>query len=213
MIRFGATVAMLGLTALYVMLHPPANLALGQAVLASCPVQLGSWNGADLSFEDAVVEELKADDLLIRRYVRGDDLAWLCLVYHQNRRYGAHDPRICYESQGYLLGPQTRVTVDDGTQAGLDANRFVAQRGKNRRVVYYWWTTRGLTTADASRFRGRLAMTGALENRSWGAFVRVEALMRGEEQDGDRIASEFAAEVARALPGVFASAEAPAGAR
>jgi hypothetical protein len=48
-------------------------------------------------------------------------------------------------------------------------------------------------------------MLGALENRSWGSFVRVEA----EAPDGDLIAAnararDFAARVAHELPGVFA---------
>src|SRR5689334_14755391 len=103
MTRLIATVLLLGATAAYVFAHPPANLAAGHGVLRGCPQQFGDWNGTDLSFEDAVVDELKADDLLIRRYVRGDDRVWLCIVYHQNRRYGAHDPELCYESQGYLI--------------------------------------------------------------------------------------------------------------
>ena len=49
-----------------------------------------------------------------------------------------------------------------------------------------------------------LAMAGAFEDRSWGAFVRVEALMDDRDASGTlgRIA-DFAGRVARALPGVF----------
>jgi len=55
---------LLAVTAAYVVLHPPANLAAGHGVLRGCPERFGDWNGTDLSFEDAVVDELKADDLL-----------------------------------------------------------------------------------------------------------------------------------------------------
>jgi len=199
------TVVVLAATAVYVQLHPPVDLAIGRGALARCPAAFGAWNGTDLSFEDAVVEELQADDLLIRRYRRGDDLLWLCMVYHQNRRLGAHDPRVCYQSQGYLVDPGSRVTLVAGTGA-LTANRFVVERRDDRRVVCYWWVTEGLNTPDADAFRARMALRGALSNRSWGAFVRVEAQVHGhDDAAADLAIRDFTARLLPALPQVFAT--------
>lgn len=203
---FLATALLLGATGAYVRLHPPENLAVGRGALAACPTRFGAWNGASLSFADAVIEELKADDVLVRRYERGADVVWLCIVYHQNRRYGAHDPRLCYESQGYLVDGRGLRRVEDGTPAGLAVSVFGAARPHDRRLVYCWWTTAGLSTADASAFRARMALSGALDNRSWGAFVRVETLVRGDGTDATRRLDDFAARVARTLPAVFAAA-------
>ena len=214
MSRWLATVALLAATGIYVHLHPPVNLALGRGILAACPASFGDWNGTELSFENAVIEELKADDLLIRRYRRGPSTVWLCMVYHQNRRFGAHDPRLCYQSQGYLVDPGTHVRLDTGEPGGLEVNRFIVSRQGDRRVVYYWWTTAGLSTTDATEFRGRMALRGALDNRSWGAFVRVEAQARGNDDVmAEREAGDFATRVARALPGVFTAAESGRGAQ
>jgi EpsI family protein len=207
-----AVLALLAATAVYVLQHPPPDLAVGHGALAACPVVFGGWNGTDLSFEDAVIEELKADDILVRRYVLGDEVAWLTIVYHQNRRYGAHDPRVCYESQGYLLDPLGRRQVADGSPAGLQVNVFRADRPRERRLVYYWWTTRGLVTADVGALRQHMALSGALDNRSWGAFVRIETrLGNGGEAAAVAALDDLSARVARALPGVFAAAERRAG--
>jgi EpsI family protein len=205
------TVALLTATALYVQLHPPLDLAIGRGALARCPAVFGDWNGTDLSFDQAVVEELKADDLLIRRYRRGDDLVWLCMVYHQNHRLGAHDPRVCYQSQGYLVAPGSRVTLAAGAD-GLVANRFVVERRDDRRVVLYWYVTEGMNTPDADAFRARMAMRGALANRSWGAFVRVEAEVRDhDDAAAERAAEAFTSRLAVALPTMLAPAAAAAG--
>ena len=194
------------LLAMALLLHPPLNLAIGRGVLSACPRRFGGWNGEDLSFQNAVLEELQADQVLVRRYQDGRDVAWLCIVVHQNRRYGAHDPRVCYESQGYLVGPMTRHHLDDGTPAGLDVNQFGAERPVDRRLVYYWWATPGLATADADAYRERLALRGALDNRSLGAFVRVELLERsGSDSTAARL-DDFAGRVARGMPDVFAQA-------
>lgn len=210
--RLPAVVGLLAATAGYVALHPPADLAVGRGSLASCPAVFDRWNGAELSFEDAVLEELKADDVLVRRYERGGDVAWLTIVYHRNRRYGAHDPRVCYESQGYVVQPLDPRRIADGSPEGLAVNVFRAARPRERRLVYHWWTTEGLATADAGAWRQRMALAGALDNRSWGAFVRLEILLgeRGEAL-GTAALDDFAARVARALPAVFAAAERKAG--
>ena len=206
--RFVAVLLALAATAAYVQLHPPLDLAAGHGALAACPAVFGGWNGTDLSFADAVLEELKADDVLVRRYVRGDEVTWLTIVYHQNRRYGSHDPRLCYESQGYIVEPLGRRYVADGSPAGLQVNVFRAVRPRERRLVYYWWTTRGLVTADVAALRQHMALAGALDNRSWGAFVRVETrLGSGGEASATSALDDFCARVARALPGVFAAAE------
>jgi EpsI family protein len=205
--RFAIVALMLAGTALYGWLNPPANLAVGSGALRACPLVFGPWNGSDLSFDDAVEEELAADDLLIRRYARGDDFVWLCVVYHQNRRYGAHDPHLCYESQGYIVESEGRVTLEGDSSRVTEANRFIADRAHDRRLVYYWWTTEGLTTTDADAFRRRLAISGALENRSWGAFVRVEAIVRNDDDArARRLLDDFAARVAADLPAVLSEA-------
>ena len=203
--RYGILSGLLALTAVYVLLHPPVNLALGRAVLSRVPQVLGAWNGTDLSFEDAVVDELKADDLMIRRYTRGDDLVWLCIVYHQNQRYGAHDPHLCYESQGYIIEHAHQGPITSGERGEIVANWFEATRPNHPRLVAYWWTTQGLDTRDVTEFRTRMAMNGALENRSWGAFVRVETPIRGDDEAA-AVARlhDFAGQVARVLPRVFA---------
>ncbi len=207
MIRFMVAALLLGLTAAYVTLHPPARIDVGRGVLRDVPARFGPWEQQESGLQDGVREQLQADDALLRRYEDRGRSAWLCLVYHQNRRYGAHDPQLCYESQGFVVIAEGRERVDDGTPAGIEARSFVVERRNEPRVVWYWWTTRGFSSGDAGAFRGRLALLGALENRSWGAFVRVES----EAPDGDLAAArlrarDFASRVARELPGLFARA-------
>ena len=206
---FIASVLMLVATASAVLLTPPIDLAAGHGILRAVPYDFGLWVGLDSEFERAVVDELRADDLLIRRYVDGEKSVWLCLVYHQNRRYGSHDPLLCYTSQGFAIAHAGRAVVDDGTASGLTVNTCIAERGEDSRVVWYWWTTEGFSTGDPGAFRSRLAMLGALDNRSWGTFVRVESVLREDGVPGatERV-RDFAGRVARELPAIFAKAEA-----
>jgi EpsI family protein len=204
---FLAAAILLALTAALVVLTPPLDLAAGHGILRGVPRTFGPWQGTDSEFEKAVVDELQADDLLIRRYRDGERGVWLCLVYHQNRRYGSHDPLLCYTSQGYTISHSGRARVDDGSPEGLVVNTCLAERGEQTRVVWYWWTTQGLSTADPGAFRTRMAMLGALDNRSWGTFVRVESVLREDGPVGATArVREFSGLVARQLPALFAGA-------
>lgn len=209
--RFAVVLAMLAATGAYVWIHPPVNLAVGRGALRSVPAVFGDWSGVELSFEDAVIEELQSDDLLVRRYERGGEVVWLCIVFHQNRRYGAHDPRVCYESQGYVVERPSRALVAGGSPQGLWVNSFVADAPRRRRLVRYWWTTAGLTTMDVTSFRRQLALRGALENSSWGALVRVETpIQDGDEAAATRRLDDFSARIAAVLPATLAAAAASA---
>mgnify|MGYP001101875576 FL=1 len=134
-------------------------------------------------------------------------VAWLTIVHHENRRYGAHDPQLCYESQGYVVQPLGRRGVGEG-EGAVTVSVFRAVRPRERRLVYYWWATGGRTTPEAGSMRTMSALDGALRNRSGQTFVRVETRL---EPEGEGAAVEalddFAARVARALPGVLAPVE------
>ena len=208
MIRFVATCLLMLGSAVMVWLQPPIDLEAGRGLLRQVPQQFGAWKGIELSFDETVVDDLRADDILIRRYESGEQVAWLCVVYHQNRRYGAHDPLVCYESQGFVLREEGHRAVRRAGAPPILANAFLADRRGRQRLVWYWWTTDGLTTSDASRFRGRMALLGALENRSWGAFVRVEMIVGPEGREAaERALEDFAAQVASEMPAIFARAE------
>ena len=199
--RTTVVLLLLGVTAALVLHHPPVDLAAGQGALAACPGRFGAWNGSE-----AVLEELRADDVLVRRYVRGGEVAWLTVVVHRHRRYGAHDPVVCYESQGYAVRSLGRRRLPDGSPAGLEVNVFRADRPRETRLVYYWWSSPGLTTADAGRMRERMALAGALDHGSWGAFVRAETRLGPGGIPAARAGlDDFSGRVARALPGLFAT--------
>jgi len=164
----------LAVAAAYVWLRPPERMALGAGSLDAFPAELDGWRSEDRQFDDVVYKELSADATLLRRYSRADGASvWLVIVYHENERYGAHDPVVCYTAQGWALRDQGTVTL--AHEAGeFDVNWMVMAAGGEERMVLYWWYTAGdLATADRSEFMKRMAAAGMRSNTTFGAFVRV----------------------------------------
>jgi EpsI family protein len=168
------------------------------------PDAFPGWQGHDSQVDDKTVEILQPDGLLMRRYqdVTGR-VAWLCIVYHENNKYGAHDVPVCYTSQGYAKESLNRWEVPFG-HGKLLVNRLLAGKVNDTRVVYYWFAIGGRYFVDSGEFRRAQMISGLLRNRSEGALVRLETSVEGGDvAAADARLEDLTRRVAGVLPRVF----------
>ncbi|MBD3347907.1 MAG: EpsI family protein [Candidatus Eisenbacteria bacterium] len=197
------SILLLGAAA-YVYLNPPDEMAVVPGTLAGFPMRLSGWSGEERNFDDVVIEELDADDVLSRKYTKDDQSLWFIVIFHQNERYGAHDPLVCYRSQGWSV-------VDEGTVAlsrprgRFDANWALFESRGHRRLALYWWYTAGdLATGDRDQFFARMARSGIVSNVTFGAFIRVSTVVVNDDVAKAReTVVAFAEEALRHLPALF----------
>lgn len=187
------------LLALYRLIFPPAPGA--ESRLSELPMDLAGLPGETIDPDQAVLDELDSDDLLIRRYIRPNGIpVWVVLVYFVNTRLGGHDPQLCYRSQGYAVRELSPMELESALGT-LTAERFDADRpGRRERVTTFWYTPGGRAVSDVRKYRFELFLQGLRENRLYGVFVRVSTLERGDPEAADRWNRRFVAELARALP-------------
>lgn len=168
------------------------------------PSAFPGWQGRDVEADAQSVEILQPDGILMRRYEdAGGRQAWLCVVYHQNNKYGAHDVPVCYTSQGYVKKALNLEEVPLG--AGLlTVNRLLASKVSETRIVYYWFAIGGRYFADAGEFRRAQMISGLVRNRSHGALVRLETRVEGDDvAAADTRLRDLARRVAADLPRAF----------
>lgn len=199
--RVLASLGLLALVAGYVIAFPP--LELKGTRLDTCPMELAGMPGTKLTLEQAVLDDLDPDDYLIRQYTRPDGVpVWLVIVYFQNARLGAHDPQICYRSQGYKVQESPVGSVD--TAAGpLPYRSFVAVKGSRREVVRCLWFTAGGALADVKGWRDRMFFQGLRNNRSFGAFVRISTMDTGDRGTAELAITDIMRDLAPRLAGFF----------
>jgi len=204
-VKVAAAVALLGAAALYVRMNPPQRLTLGEESLAAFPATVGDWRSEDLEFEDAVYQELEADATLVRRYTRDDGATvWFVVVFHQNDRYGAHDPVVCYTAHGWKVTDRGTLPLRRAA-GGIDAQWIRLRAGDAERLALYWWYTAGdLATGDRDEFMARMASSGIRSNTTFGAFMRVSAVVEnGDLAAAQALAREFAEAALPHLSEVF----------
>jgi EpsI family protein len=198
---------------------PVLLLALAAAVLYSSrperltgvdfgriPESFPGWRGRDIAVDPVSVEILQPDAILMRRYEDAEGRpSWLCIVYHQNNKYGAHDVPVCYTSQGYAKKSLDREQIAAGP-GGLTVNRLVAGKTHDTRVVYYWFVTGGEYFADAGEFRRAQMISGLIHNRSHGALVRLETQIQDADVAGaEARLRDLTARVVENLPRAFSA--------
>jgi EpsI family protein len=151
--------------------------------LESFPSPLGRWLGREATLLEAdILNILKVDDYLIRRYVdpAGRSLS-LYIGYWQTQRKGAqmHSPKNCLPGSGWepLEASTIAIPLEGGRQ--LTVNRFVVQKDNQRQVVLYWYRAQGHDVASEVAAKMSMVQSAITRNRTDGAVLRVSSLVEG----------------------------------
>jgi EpsI family protein len=196
-----ASMTLLAALAAYVLLLPPQQA--GATHLDQVPRSILGFPGSEVDLEQTVIDDLDSDAVISREYRRPDNLpVWLIVVYFENARLGAHDPLLCYRSQGFTVEMLPDQTVPSSI-GPVPLRSFRAVRGSRvERVSYFWYTNGARALAEVKTFRDSMFFQGLLHNRSFGAFVRVSTIETDPTQASEMIA-RFVEEIAPSLPRVF----------
>lgn len=110
-----------------------------QGDLASLPLQIGAWQGADIPQTNIEVQILlEPEQYVYRRYTRPDGrYVWLSLIGSRQTK-SFHSPQICYTADGW----QTEVKsepVELGGKGEVYALRVNARKEQWEHVVLYFF--------------------------------------------------------------------------
>jgi EpsI family protein len=195
------SISLLAGLAAYVVLWPPQRASATR--LDEMPASILGFPGSEVGLDQAVLDDLNPDGLICREYRRPDNLpVWLIVVYFENARLGAHDPLLCYRSQGFTIEPLPDETLSSSI-GPIPMRSFRAVRGgRVERVSYFWYTAGAQALAEVKAFRDSMFWQGLLHNRSFGAFVRVSTIETDPEQ-ANAIVARFVQQMAPSLPKIF----------
>ena len=174
--------------------------------LAEFPSEVGGWRqaGRDTRFDAETEAVLRADDYVSRNYAaQGGRTASLYVGYYATQRTGAtyHSPLNCLPGSGWVLNSPSTVEVRPaGGREPFSANSYVIEHGDERMLMLYWYQGRGRAVASEYLDKAYTVFDSIRKRRSDGAMVRVLVPFRGSEAVAAEAASEFAAQVAPALP-------------
>jgi EpsI family protein len=156
--------------------------------LDTFPSALGVWQEQQsASLEGDVLNLLKVNDYLMRRYVDGQRrYIWLYVGYWATQRKGAqiHSPQNCLPGGGWEPVEASRLTIDLPTPyQPVVVNRYLIQKDRDLQVVLYWYQARGKVVASELRAKIEMVQSAIVNNRTDGALVRVSTPTYGNAQE------------------------------
>lgn len=172
--------------------------------LQQLPMTIADWSGERLpDVDEASRRVLGADDYLNRRYVRADEAVDLFVAFYAGQRQGdaIHSPRNCLPGAGWRPVAQSTVPFPIGASRTVNVNRYVIEKGHDRRVVYYWYQGRGRVVANEYANKAWLVIDAIRTGRSDGALVRAMAPATLEgERDTKAFVQALFAPLSQVLP-------------
>ena len=151
------------------------------------PYRIDQWIGEDYGFDPAVIQNLGADEILNRAYVRSkEEVIWLYVGYYRSQKTGTqiHSPLHCYPGNGW--NPVLHQVVPVHLQNRIvRINKLIIQHGAEKRIVAYWYQSQEKVIADEFIKRLNLILTAFRKNRTDGSLVRISTIVHDNMPDED----------------------------
>lgn len=170
--------------------------------LQSLPMTLGPWIGqAAAPLDPADLAVLRVDDYITRTYSRGADAVELYVGYYATQRQGStmHSPLNCLPGAGWESVSKRHEQVAVGTGSTIELNRYIVQKGLDKRLVLYWYQSHGRSVASEYWSRAYLVLDSLRTHRSDGAIVRVVTGPIEDEARAEQAATSFVQTMTPAL--------------
>lgn len=180
---------------LWQFLRLESRAASGPTADLSLPSQVGPWTAAeDRHLRHEVLAIIEPDAHLLRRYeAPGRVPIWTYVGLYGGRAgygKGAHDPKICYPSQGWEILRSNSLNLSLDGAGRLHAKLLKVHLGNAEQAVIYWFQPAGRWPAS-SALEELLRVLDTVLGRPQYAFVRLAAPSDGSPS-AERDVAEFA---------------------
>jgi EpsI family protein len=156
--------------------------------LDAFPIVIGEWQGQESTImEESVLNMLKLNDYMMRRYVDSSGLSlWLYIGYWDTQRKGAqmHSPKNCLPGAGWEPVEAERVSIPlGGLRESIVVNRYLIQKDHYQQLVLYWYQSQGQAVANEIDAKLQLVRNAIFRNRTDGALIRISSPVYGNVQE------------------------------
>lgn len=167
--------------------------------LESLPLTIGDWFGKSLKIEQEIIEILKSDQGLLRKYVnsQGEEV-WLYMCYFKDQKYGAqiHSPKHCLPGGGWVILKHKKIALPsiDSIIPEHKVNLLEISNGKIKQMVLYWFIMGDNTISSEWMLKLNLIKNALLGKPRDATFIRLSSSL-SDEQDityKSRILIDFA---------------------
>jgi EpsI family protein len=121
-----------------------------------------------------VLHELKCSSYLSRTYVKPGLQANVFIAYYTEQRAGEsmHSPKHCLPGSGWEIWDYGKTDIQVSGRS-FEINRYSIANSGERRLVLYWYQSRGRIIASEYMGKVLLARDALMQNSTAGSIVRI----------------------------------------
>ena len=147
----------------------------GEVLVSKLPMQIGAWKGKDLPVDERAYEILETRNLVLREYSRGDEKAYLYIIYSRDNRKVSHPPEVCFEGSGIAIVKKDKIKMELAGGRQILANELVVEKGGVNNIIVYWYKAGNYYMDNYLKQQLRIALSRLQFKNVSGALIRFSA--------------------------------------
>lgn len=143
--------------------------------LDTVPWQIANFTGsANPPLDQPILDKLLADNYLSRTYRKAGIMADLFIAFYARQRAGEsmHSPKHCLPGAGWEIWNYGSTEVPVSGRE-VKVNEYSISHEGDRRLVLYWYQSKGRIVASEYMGKLLLARDALLQNSTAGSIVRI----------------------------------------
>ena len=140
------------------------------------PLNLGKWNGIDVSLEENIYEILETKSIIHRTYHKEKGKkVFLSIVYYPETKVDFHAPESCLAGQGIQISKtgKTIYITHKGRKVKISLNQLVRKTNNSNELIYYFYKAGDFLGKSYIKLRFALAMNKFSTKEKSGALIRI----------------------------------------
>jgi EpsI family protein len=147
----------------------------GNILFESLNESINGWSFVrNIAFDSNIATTLEPKELIMKTYKnKTNGEVTLIIVYHHNNRWGAHDPDLCYTSQGWHVIEDNKDIILKCENQSLHLNELKVHKEFKYQIVYYYWFSSTLITESREKQLFNMVKNGLVNGSTKSGFVRI----------------------------------------
>lgn len=148
---------------------------LAEPLGSSISSAIAGFNGSENPpLDDHVLKQLKCSSYLSRTYTHAKLGLDLFIAYYAQQRSGEsmHSPKHCLPGAGWEIWDYGKTNIEASGNT-FEVNKYSIENSGDRRLVLYWYQSKGRIIASEYLGKVLLARDALMENSTAGSIVRI----------------------------------------
>jgi len=153
------------------------------------PLIWKGWKGDENFFDAIILDRLRADEYISRKYTKGTDRINLYVGYYGSQKEGAqiHSPKHCLPGSGWFKLYEKNRMLDIENTGKVNYIEALYQKGSERELFIYWYKMKDAYITNDYILKLHMIINSLKYRRNDAAFIRFSTPVVKNVEDAENV--------------------------